>query len=107
MCGVWQISFFFIFFFKPKTAYEVRISDWSSECALPILWWNSPWHLLIVTMILIMLDIQKSMADDFRRLPVFLYALHERLQVLEVRPVVRNLVEIGRASGRERVCQYV
>src|SRR3546814_8125600 len=25
-----------IFFFKQKTAYEIRISDWSSECALPI-----------------------------------------------------------------------
>src|SRR3546814_6320296 len=25
-----------IFFFKQKTAYEMRISDWSSECALPI-----------------------------------------------------------------------
>src|SRR3546814_10878446 len=24
------------FFFKQKTAYDVRISDWSSECALPI-----------------------------------------------------------------------
>src|SRR3546814_10716551 len=26
-----------IFFFKQKTAYEMRISDWSSGCALPIL----------------------------------------------------------------------
>src|SRR3546814_7339704 len=25
-----------IFFFKQKTAYEMRISDWSSACALPI-----------------------------------------------------------------------
>src|SRR3546814_3137594 len=25
------------FFFKQKTAYEMRISDWSSDCALPIL----------------------------------------------------------------------
>src|SRR3546814_2572539 len=24
------------FFFKQKTAYEMRISDWSSTCALPI-----------------------------------------------------------------------
>src|SRR3546814_13907519 len=24
------------FFFNQKTAYEMRISDWSSECALPI-----------------------------------------------------------------------
>src|SRR3546814_9693255 len=26
----------FFFFFKQKTAYEMRMSDWSSECALPI-----------------------------------------------------------------------
>src|SRR3546814_5713446 len=26
-----------MFLFKQKTAYEVRISDWSSACALPIL----------------------------------------------------------------------
>src|SRR3546814_3877836 len=25
-----------VFFFKQKTAYEMRISDWSSACALPI-----------------------------------------------------------------------
>src|SRR3546814_5711435 len=30
--GHWQE----FFFFKQKTAYEMRISDWSSECALPI-----------------------------------------------------------------------
>src|SRR3546814_2803038 len=28
--------FCFFFFFKQKTAYEMRISDWSSACALPI-----------------------------------------------------------------------
>src|SRR3546814_2760722 len=29
------------FFFKQKTAYEMRISDWSSTCALPI---STPYH---------------------------------------------------------------
>src|SRR3546814_15066239 len=28
------------FFFKQKTAYEMRISDWSQTCALPI--WSRP-----------------------------------------------------------------
>src|SRR3546814_6294273 len=27
----WSASFFFFFFFKQKTAYEMRISDWSSD----------------------------------------------------------------------------
>src|SRR3546814_10379509 len=31
---MWLACLFF--FFKQKTAYEMRISDWSSTCALPI-----------------------------------------------------------------------
>src|SRR3546814_2190686 len=32
-----MLGLFVLFFvFKQKTAYEMRISDWSSECALPI-----------------------------------------------------------------------
>src|SRR3546814_12251684 len=31
----------FFFFFKQKTAYEMRISDWSSDVALPI---SNPQH---------------------------------------------------------------
>src|SRR3546814_5778401 len=30
------LMWFVFFFFKQKTAYELRISDWSSTCALPI-----------------------------------------------------------------------
>src|SRR3546814_6625417 len=30
LCTVWWYCFFF-FFFKQKTAYEMRISDWSSD----------------------------------------------------------------------------
>src|SRR3546814_7344872 len=33
-CGVfddWDCKFLFVFFFKQKTAYEMRISDWSSD----------------------------------------------------------------------------
>src|SRR3546814_5930147 len=30
------LSWSILFFFKQKTAYEMRISDWSSTCALPI-----------------------------------------------------------------------
>src|SRR3546814_1656039 len=30
MC-IFQFVFFVFFFFKPKTAYEMRISDWSSD----------------------------------------------------------------------------
>ena len=35
-----QASHKHVFVFKEKTAYEVRIGDWSSTCALPICWGN-------------------------------------------------------------------
>src|SRR3546814_5086713 len=39
---VWMFLFcFFFFFFKPKTAYELRISDWSSDvCSSDLSRWN-------------------------------------------------------------------
>src|SRR3546814_20449885 len=33
---------YYFFFFKQTTAYEMRISDWSSACALPILRRHDP-----------------------------------------------------------------
>src|SRR3546814_8583072 len=34
--------FVFVFFFKQKTAYEMRISDWSSDvCSSDLLWYLS------------------------------------------------------------------
>src|SRR3546814_4871165 len=36
VCVSWSIVSVDFFFFKQKTAYEMRISDWSSACALPI-----------------------------------------------------------------------
>src|SRR3546814_8959097 len=31
MCDTYVLCFVFVFFFKQKTAYEMRISDWSSD----------------------------------------------------------------------------
>src|SRR3546814_8919101 len=36
MCDCCMSVLFSFFFFRQKTAYDVRISDWSSACALPI-----------------------------------------------------------------------
>src|SRR3546814_3735041 len=33
---IFVCCFFIFFFFKQKTAYEMRISDWVQTCALPI-----------------------------------------------------------------------
>src|SRR3546814_2238253 len=84
---VWSccVYFVFFFFFKQKTAYEMRISDWSSDVC----------------------------SSDL--------AVHRRDSGVWVEESVRlgvgprsdevaddvDKVEIGRASCRERVCQYV
>src|SRR3546814_15357050 len=70
-----------MFFFKQKTAYEMRISDWSSDvCSsdllLPRIFTGQEWRVL-----------DKGIRQRARALNAFLH-------------------EIGRASCRERVCQY-
>src|SRR3546814_1563047 len=44
--AVWRVlsSFVVLFFFKQKTAYEMRISDWSSDvCSSDLCrWWQLP-----------------------------------------------------------------
>src|SRR3546814_7198428 len=71
------------FFFKQKTAYEMRISDWSSDVCSSDL--NSP----------------PSISSQFG--PHSIFSI--RLPVISERG--RAVGEIGRASCRERVCQYV
>src|SRR3546814_2707094 len=103
---------FCFFFFKQKTAYEMRISDWSSDVC------SSDLERLA--------DHVAAHVGEFRELHVLVgvvplhplgpalqggdlvrvrYALVGRVPAaLEPTPLV---VEIGRASCRERVCQYV
>src|SRR3546814_2105138 len=77
--GEWVFSFFF---FKQKTAYEMRISDWSSDvCSSDLR--TRVW-----------LDCS---ARGTSRMP--LAPPHSRIRSV--------YSKIGRASCRERVCQYV
>src|SRR3546814_8992253 len=77
-----RISFYF-FFFKQKTAYEMRISDWSSD---------------VCSSDLIVKGARRGGgAIDLARAQ---YALG-------IEPVAMVRGQIGRASCRERVCQYV
>src|SRR3546814_8688806 len=83
----------FFFFFKQKTAYEMRISDWSSDVCSSDL-------------------VSQARAD---RQPDRLAArlLRDAQMAVGVRRSHRAVAavlhrrEIGRASCRERVCQYV
>src|SRR3546814_2570810 len=95
---------FFFFFFKQKTAYEMRISDWSSDvCSsdlfsyrgdkkvaygewdayLPGSRMHAPW-----------LDEGEAAGND-------------ALGGGELQTIGAGPRQIGRASCRERVCQYV
>src|SRR3546814_2157307 len=98
MC-VYACSFVIsVFFFKQKTAYEMRISDWSSDvCSSDLI----PWALgLIATRSLdgVVPGIHELVARNRQRIENGI-AAHAALQAVRA--------EIGRASCRERVCQYV
>src|SRR3546814_4899005 len=90
-----------LFFFKQKTAYEMRISDWSSDVC------SSDLRERIDD--LDVLDVARDDAGarvlDLR----IVRALPGEANVLggERIAVVKLDVQIGRASCRERVCQYV
>src|SRR3546814_7038251 len=79
------------FFFKQKTAYEMLISDWSSDVCSSDLWFidNLPVP-------------SKPRQYEFARLNLTHTVLSKRVLTTLVREG-----KIGRASCRERVCQYV
>src|SRR3546814_9129578 len=89
------------FFFKQKTAYEMRISDWSSDvCSSDLVEMRAETR-----------AVGRDIAFDHRRCERDREAAADRRHAM----VVANfhIVEeyfvhkIGRASCRERVCQYV
>src|SRR3546814_7809435 len=83
---IWGCSSFF-FFFKQKTAYDMRISDWSSDvCSSDLPWPKHSW----------MFGQLASSHTVTRR-----FSRNLALSFWTALP------EIGRASCRERVCQYV
>src|SRR3546814_9700134 len=97
------VSVLFVFFFKQKTAYEMRISDWSSDvCSSD-------------------LSASACVRAVIERAPFCQEAIDERLACKTAaasdsdsphrrRHTTKSSfvhLQIGRASCRERVCQYV
>src|SRR3546814_7399211 len=80
--------FFYFFFFKQKTAYEMRISDWSSDVCSSDLIWTARRRILMRGWV------QEEPAE---------------VDVVSIAAATLDGAEakIGRASCRERVCQYV
>src|SRR3546814_4954373 len=102
------------FFFKQKTSYEMRISDWSSDvCSSdlgagrePILALPVPpqRHQLVRLQLSIVLSLPAPDADLGSKVASFFLCLVHRTLLPLPRQQKR---QIGRASCRERVCQYV
>src|SRR3546814_6688041 len=91
VCRCYFLLILFFFFFKQKTAYEMRISDWSSDVCSS--------------------DLQGAthMAEGYAR-----STGKPGVVLVTSGPGATNAVtgitdalKIGRASCRERVCQYV
>src|SRR3546814_10578941 len=105
------IVLFLFFFFKQKTAYEMRISDWSSDvCSSD----------LSAGLLYADRDIAGNTisASKYVYLGAYGAAVHQPFNINSYVTstgwatdyplgLSLNYIEIGRASCRERVCQYV
>src|SRR3546814_10578221 len=91
---LYMSSLEYFFFFKQKTAYEMRISDWSSDVCSSDLVLAAAGAVAHLRDVALKEDQQDRVHFGRRDRPdLQLAALREK--------------EIGRASCRERVCQYV
>src|SRR3546814_3697623 len=90
---VYSVFFSVFFFFKQKTAYEMRISDWSSDVCSSDLYIYEP-------------D-AKSVIDDLLQRYVEGLLYQAVAENMASEQSARMVAKIGRASCRERVCQYV
>src|SRR3546814_3208527 len=105
------------FFFKQKTAYEMRISDWSSDvCSSDLVICQSQEPETLYEYggsMLAASNVQHAIFTDYYTTLSYAYQADglEKLPSLDDGDAVLNSVEvaeeIGRASCRERVCQYV
>src|SRR3546814_4757024 len=94
-----------VFFSKQKTAYEMRISDWSSDVCSSDL----PAQEVALGHVDVLgkrteVDVVHGVAPGIaHHVPGIVVGVVVAVGVVRV----RQAVEIGRASCRERVCQYV
>src|SRR3546814_17459931 len=108
----------FFFFFKQKTAYEMRISDWSSDVCSSDLSAGGRTARAVLDAVARALAMPKEewpTLPDLNDSPQGRQPVADLLRVLlkikceehDVAPKLVASSEIGRASCRERVCQYV
>src|SRR3546814_9788085 len=95
----------FIFFHKQKTPYEVRISDWSSDvCSSDLITeYSINWY----TRFSLIYTSHHSAKESLHLISK--NALPYVQSIRKIDPVCKtpaSILKIGRASCRERVCQY-
>src|SRR3546814_8998010 len=99
------------FFFKQKTAYEMRISDWSSDvCSSDLceVWWNGGAFADIGPRVTQKSGFTAAGPYDIENVSIDSYQIYTNLPPAGAfRGFGITQMEIGRASCRERVCQYV
>src|SRR3546814_5814320 len=101
-----------LFFFKQKTAYEMRISDWSSDVCLPISRnifrpGDVPPELIADGRSRTQAMLRSVMGEDCPPDALRAYQVLTGLSSHSFSAMRDLLGQIGRASCRERVCQYV
>src|SRR3546814_7853350 len=94
----------FFFFFKQKTAYEMRISDWSSDVCSSDLKFIAQHADAFVELAGGVGLVRVDLEDELLAFVEFDIGMEQRVDRAEALCV---LCKIGRASCRERVCQYV
>src|SRR3546814_6331673 len=96
-----------IFFFKQKTAYEMRISDWSSDVCSSDLGGRYPYQDCAGCLAFPSAHRVQTPQDRFH----LMNASDNPFAILKAstrdRKVRLNELEIVRATCRERVCQYL
>src|SRR3546814_8728557 len=99
-----------VFFFKQKTAYEMRISDWSSDVCSSDLRWivvvGAFFTLARFSEAFLILQAQ-SVGLQLMMIPVVLVVMNIAYALSAYPAGALSDRKIGRASCRERVCQYV
>src|SRR3546814_1544807 len=100
------------FFFKQKTAYEMRISDWSSDvCSSDLAYIICPQRLAVGDSVVAgeRVDTKPGNAMLLGQMPVGTICHNVEMKPGKGGQIARSAgtYEIGRASCRERVCQYV
>src|SRR3546814_9141917 len=93
-----------LFFFKQKTAYEMRISDWSSDVCSSDL---REAHAVVERAAVTVIAAVGNRRDEFMQQVAMRSMQFDQVDAGAVGPLCRLDEQIGRAAWRERVCPAV